>query len=364
MTEEMIKMNGTGERPVEQVDEFCTIVEKRELKVVGIALPINYESRGYGGFSGFKHAGYTLNDYFFTKKLIEGGEIALLKKLLGPKIKNREIHAIRTDVKGDGNYTVIAGYEADDFDGLPEHLPEYTETFTVKAGRYAKILINEKNRSGRSGYEERMNADEYFIGKFRTDTGYVYDPSGCGFNTYDDTGDVLAKYEPVMAPRDESERFASLSFRVVSLPEMKVACAMSQEPGMPVIMKYFEIQDQVISTEAAEYYLHDCYGFPVNTDQEGKFNSCFGTRVKSFEGLPDTIEKVELPGGIYLHITQLEINGDNPSMLYDAAFNHLDSLYLSSHPQYERDWSRHVIARFRQENCASVFVPLLLKESK
>ena len=77
--------------------------------------------------------------------------------------------------------------------------------------------------------------------------------------------------------------------------------------------------------------------------------------------MPDCVEKIVVPGGIYLHITQLEVNGDNPSMTYDVAFNHIDTLFLSSHPQYERDWSRHVVARFRQANCASVFVPLSIK---
>jgi predicted transcriptional regulator YdeE len=115
----------------------------------------------------------------------------------------------------------------------------------------------------------------------------------------------------------------------------------------------------VFATEAAKYYLHDYYGFPVNSGEEGKFSSCFGTRVSTFDALPGCIEKITVPGGIYLHITQLEVNGDNPGMTYDVAFNHLEELFLNAHPEYQRDWSRHVIARFRQANCASVFVPLV-----
>jgi pyruvate/2-oxoacid:ferredoxin oxidoreductase alpha subunit len=54
---------------------------------------------------------------------------------------------------------------------------------------------------------------------------------------------------------------------------------------------------------------------------------------------------------------------EQASMPYDIAFNHLDELFLSKNPKYERDWSRHVVARFRQANCASVFVPLSLRGS-
>ena len=171
-----------------------------------------------------------------------------------------------------------------------------------------------------------------------------------------------SKYEPVKIPANDLERFDSFCFKVVTLPEMKIACSVTPPDSEDfVIFKYFSVQDQVFATEAAKYYLHDYYGFPANSAQKGKINSCFGTRVSTFDGLPDCVEKITVPGGIYLHITQLEVNGDNPSMPYDVAFNYIDSLFLSSHPQYKRDWSRHVVARFRQANFASVFVPLLLK---
>jgi len=100
----------------------------------------------------------------------------------------------------------------------------------------------------------------------------------------------------------------------------------------------------------------DYYGFPI--DVEGGYASCFGSRVFSFEGLPDCVETITLPGGMYVHITQKEFNGDNPSMPYDVAFNHIDKVYFAVHPEYEFDSSRKVIARFRQANCASVFLPV------
>ncbi|MEK3795994.1 GyrI-like domain-containing protein [Paenibacillus sp. FSL R7-0204] len=359
MVEELKQMEMLSEIHVEQVTELCSIVDRPEMKVVGIALPISYESRGYGGYYDSGQAGGTINDYFYTKKLAAEGEIALLSSLIEHQIKGREIVTVRTEVQGDGNYKVIVGMEVSGFEGLPAHLPEYTETLTVPACRYAKVLINESKSAGRTGYEERMHADEYFVGEFRKDTGYVYNPAGLSFNTYDQSGDILTKYEPVILPANTAEQFSSLRFKPVTLPEMKIACSMTlPEDEEFVITKYFGVQDQVFATGAARYYLHDYYGFPVNSGEEGKVNSCFGTRVSSFDGLPDSVEKVTVPGGIYLHITQLEVNGDNPGIPYDAAFNHLEELYLSAHPEYTRDWSRHVIARFRQANCASVFVPL------
>ena len=47
-------------------------------------------------------------------------------------------------------------------------------------------------------------------------------------------------------------------------------------------------------------------------------------------------------------------------MPYDIAFNYIDELFLKDNPDYERDFAK----QFRQANCASVFVPLLLKSVK
>lgn len=348
------------ETRVEQVNEFCTIVERAETKLIGIGLPVTYESRGYG-YGRYVAAERNMNDYFFAKKLIKEGEIGLLARTLGINLSDAEIISARYDIKGDGNYNVIVGIEVESFDHLPEYLPENTVTLTVPACRYAKMLINEQKKEGRTGYEERMQADEYFVNDFRRDTEYTYNNLSYPMNTYDESGDILTKYEPVKIPVNDAERFDSIRFKVVTLPEMKIACSLTPPDSEEfVITKYFGIEDQVYKSEAAKYYLHDYYGFPTESETAGKLNSCFGTRVSTFEGLPDCVEKITLPGGIYLHITQLEFNGDNPSIPYEVCFNHIDELFLSSRTEYKRDWKRQVIARFRQANCASVFVPLLL----
>lgn len=91
--------------------------------------------------------------------------MTLLSSLISSRLQGGDnVITVRTEVKGDGNYKVIVGYEVDSLEDLPDHLPEYTETLTVPACRYAKVLINEGQQEGRLGYGERMHADEYFVG--------------------------------------------------------------------------------------------------------------------------------------------------------------------------------------------------------
>ncbi|WP_058301999.1 GyrI-like domain-containing protein [Gorillibacterium timonense] len=346
---------------VEQIHELASIVDRTETHIIGYGMPVSFENRGYGSdHYGFPNGSFS--DAFFARKVISEGEVALLAQVIGIDLTATEIVSARYDVEGDGNYKVIVGIEVESFANLPEELPENIVTLTVPACRYAKMLINERKQESRIGYEERMKADEYFINAFRQDTPYVYNKRSYPMNTYDPTGDILTKYEPVKIPADDAERFDTMKFKVVTLPELKIACCVTPPDSEDfVIFKYFEVEQQVYKCASASYYLHDYYGFPTNAG-EGKINSCFGTRVSTFDDLPDCVEKITVPGGLYVHITQLEFNGDDPSMPYDIAFNHLDSLFLATHPSYERDWSRHVVARFRQANCASVFVPLNRKK--
>ncbi len=348
------------EAQIARISDFCSIVDRPEIHLVGIGVPVNFESQGYADGGQFND--YTYNDYFIAKKYISDGTIAFLAETLGVCLGDTEIVSARYDIHGDGNYKVIIGITTDASAPLPEFVPEHTVTLTLPACRYAKFLINEHKQEERQGYEERMQADEYFIGDFRKSSGYVYDVSGYPMNTWDASGDLLTKYEPVRIPEDDSGRFDTFTLTPVLLPPMKIACSI-QPPGDEdfVIFKYFKIQNKVYKTGLARYYKSDYYGFPI--DVEGGYASCFGSRVISFDGLPDCVEQITLPGGMYVHVTQLEFNGDNPSMPYDVAFNHMDKLYFTAHPYLEFDHSRKVIARFRQANCASVFVPVRQKQA-
>lgn len=347
---------------VEQVRELCSIVDREETLVVGIGIPVSFESPGYGAGSHWPDGvgSYTLNDYFIAKKYITDGTIDLLARALGVGLDSGIVCA-RYDLAYDGNYKTVVGVVVDSLDNLPEFLPENTVTLSMPACRYAKILINEHQREGRTGYAERMHADEYFIGDFRKETPYVYNKRGVPMYLFDETGDILSKYEPLKIPAGSVERYETIQFRPVLLPPMKIACCTSAG-GDDVIAKYFGIQDEVMKTGLAQYYRSDFYGFPIAADNEPGYRSCFGSRVVSFDGLPDGVERITLPGGLYVHVTQLEFNGDNPSIPYEVAFKQMDRLYFPSHPEYEFDKGRKVIARFRQANCASVFVPVKKKE--
>ena len=352
------KINRT-ETFVEAVNSLCSIVDRTEINLVGIKVPVSFESQGYPIIDGL--GSNALNDYMIVKKYISDGTIAFLAETLGLKSNESEIISTRCDVHSDGNYNVIIGVSVGSFDNLPEFLPEHTVTLTIPACRYAKMEINEQKREGRIGYGERMQADDYFISAFRKDTNYIFNIAGFPMNTWDKTGDILTKYEPIRKPANETDHFDTFEVKQVLLPPWKIACC-SHPHGVEeynCIFDYFEVATEVYKTGLARYNQGDFYGFPI--DYADSYKSYFGSRVSSFDGLPDTVEKITLPGGLYVHVTQKEFNGDNPSMPYDVAFNHMDRLYFSSHPDYEFDNSRKVIARFRQSNCASVFVPVRRK---
>ena len=354
---------GGHETFVETISEFCSIVDRAETHMVGIGVPVSFESQGYPDASPEFYSG-TMNDYFIAKKYIADDTVAFLAEALGVNLEQSEIISARYDVQGDGNYNVIVGLRINSLKHLPEFLPEHTVTLTLPACRYARIEINEQKRENRSGYDERMQADEYFIGAFR-DTGYIYNLAGVPMNTWDNTGDVLTKYEPIRQSVNENDHFDTFVCKPVLLPPWKIACctAMHGKNEGNCISDYFKVATEVYRTGLSRFNQNgDFYGFPI--DYKKSYKSCFGSRVISFEGLPDSVEKITLPGGMYVHVTQKEFNGDNPSMPYEVAFHHMKHLYFTEYPAYEFDKSRKVIARFRQANCASVFVPVRLKRGK
>lgn len=355
MVEGMKNMKKQNEVLIEEIGKFCSIVDREETKGIGIEVKFSAESRGW-------HADYGTNtDKAVAVKYIQNGTIKLLSNILG--IENPEIIGVRTNIEGPGIYSFIIGIVVDNIENLPEHLPENSVTLICPPCRYAKFELNERKMQGRKGYDERMNADEYFVGGFRNDTNYVYNKESLPFNTYDETGDILTKYEPIKIPTNDSDKFDSIICKVVSIPDILCACSMTPPDSEEfVISKHFDIQDQIFSLECAKMYNDDYYGFPTNTEIKGKYNSYFGSQVSSFEGLPDCVEKMIISGGIYLHVSQLEVNGDNPSMLYDIAINHIEELFFNDNPKYKRDWSKHMFSRFRQANTSSIFIPLKYRE--
>jgi hypothetical protein len=184
----------------EKVNDMCSIVDRAEINLVGIGVPVTFESQGYP--NKLSNESDAFNDYFIAKKYISDGTIAFLAQALGVNLGETEIISARYNVHGDGNYSVIIGFPVNSFDELPEFLPEHTITLTIPACRYAKMEINEQKREGRTGYGERMQADEYFIGGFRSDTHYIFNIGGFPMNTWDASGVLYAKYEPIRKPEN------------------------------------------------------------------------------------------------------------------------------------------------------------------
>jgi len=351
----LMKNDKIVEKLIEKVNNNTFIIDLEEIKIVGVKIHFSAESRGAltdFGTNAVRTVG---------QKYIKNGTVKIISDLL--KIENPQIIGARVNVEGDGVFYFVIGVIVENFDNIPDYLPEYTVKITCPAKRYTRMDINETKNPMKSGYDGQMQADEYFIGDFRKDTKYIYDKTGVAFNTFDEYGEFQAKYEPIKIPKTESEKFDSIVMRVVTLPDILCSCSMTGPDDEEfVIFKYFNIQDQIFPLDSAKMYNDDYYGFPY--EKNDITYACFGSRVSSFDGLPDIVEKITIKGGIYLHISQLEFNGDNPSIPYDIAFNHIDKLFLKDNPDYDRDFTKHVIARFRQANCASVFVPLILKSVK
>ncbi|WDV46456.1 GNAT family N-acetyltransferase [Clostridiaceae bacterium M8S5] len=345
----------TNETFIKRINEHCIIVDKNEFNVVGIKIRFSDESRGWY----IEEA--TNTDKSMAIKYISNGTIKLLADILD--IDNPQIIGIRTNIQGDGIFDFVIGVIVDSIENLPEHLPENSVTLTCSSCRYAKFNINEEKNSDRNGYSRRMSADEFFVNEFRELSEYVYNKDSLPFNMYDRHGNILTKYEPVKIPKNTAEKYESIIFDVVSLPDILCACSMTAPDSDEfVIYKFFDIQERIFSLDCAKMYNDDYYGFGIETDVKGKYNSYFGSRVSNFNYLPDNIEKMTIPSGVYLHISQLEFNGDNPCILYDIAYNHLDELFFKSNYKYKRDYNKAIIARFRQANTASVFIPLVLKQ--
>jgi hypothetical protein len=109
---------------------------------------------------------------FIAKKYITNGIIACLAASLGMDIASTRILSARYDIHGDGNYHVIIGLPVNSFNPLPEFLPENTFKLTIPASRYAKMLINEQKHPERTGFGERMEADEYTMIKMGIFTAF------------------------------------------------------------------------------------------------------------------------------------------------------------------------------------------------
>lgn len=316
---------------VSTVNENCSIVDREEMKVVGIKTVFTPES--------------TIGFLAVAEKYANDGTVEILKKALGKRCLGRYV-GVSTDIAGGGAFTYIVGLEVDSFDNLPEGLPENTVTCICPGGRFAKIKNTEKD----GGY----NLWEYFTQGFRKETEYVYDKQLLPYQVLDQDGNVLYSYEPIKIPGNEDEKYDTIDCKIVTLPEIKFAGIKSvAKHGVDVIFKFFsEYEEAVNSLPSRQLYLQDYIGFPLF--EGGVMHSCFGAQVSNFDNLPDGIDTLTLKGGLYVHISQLEINNDNPAALYET----VDKAFFEKNPQYKRDSNNCDIIRFHQGHSASIYIPV------
>lgn len=320
-----------NETTVKRVNDNCCIVERKEMKVVGIKTVISSAS--------------TMGFISIAEKYIKDGTIDILEKLLKNKNPGRFI-GISTNIKGGGNFEYIIGIEVDDFDKLPEGLPEDTGTCICNSGIFAKM--NKIEGTGR--YE----LWEYFIGGFREETDYVYDKNNLPYQVFNKNADLIYAYEPVKIPKTEEEKYDSINYKIVTLPAINFAGVKSNtKHGMDIINEYFSkymnVVDQLPNRKP---YIQNLIGFGLSEDDE--MYSCFGAQVLDFENLPEGINTVALKGGLYVHLTQLEINDDNPAAIYSMT----NDAFFKNNPLYQRDGHNCDIVRFHLGHSASIYIPI------
>ena len=123
MVEEIKNMNLSNEKLIQQVNDFCSVVDRNETKVVGVkvvCLPLSF-----------------LNSIDIAKRSILDGTCALLEKMVGNKNPGQYI-AVMTEMKTGIDFTYVIGVEVEDNNNLPSYLPPDTAVFTVPAGRFGK----------------------------------------------------------------------------------------------------------------------------------------------------------------------------------------------------------------------------------
>ncbi|HEX3044597.1 MAG TPA: GyrI-like domain-containing protein [Bacillota bacterium] len=325
---------------VSQVNDFCSIVDLAEKKVVGVKIVFDGESRK--------------NVFGIAKKYVISQTLKSIEGWLGNKNPGQYIGVCK-DILGAGHLSYIIGVEVDNFEELPEGLPENTIAVTCPAGRFAKLTAQDG---------AQMPITDYFANRFPNETPYVYHKGLLPYHLFNQHGVLQAIYNPVKEPQNDDERFDSVSFDIVTLPEIKFAGVKKPEGAVcneeqDILFAYFNIQDQVKNLPCAENYTHEYLGFPW--PENGVTYSCFGSQVDEFADFGPGIDTISIDPGLYVHIKQLEFNGDDPGALYQVCFNHLNRLFFEKHPDYIWDPERVVIARFRLGTSASLFAPIKRK---
>ncbi|HEX3078273.1 MAG TPA: hypothetical protein VHQ24_15550 [Lachnospiraceae bacterium] len=337
MAEEMKERNVINEIIVERVNEFCSIVERDRMHIVGIQVQMNTYS--------------SFNAVTIVKKLIKEGTCALLEELIHPKNKGQYIAAV-SEVKTGIEYTYVIGIEVEDFNNLPNYLPPNTVTLRCPAARYGKVVRNPADPENR--HTDPKQAICYLSSsEFRLNTGWVYDINSIPFRVFDADSELISAYEPVKKPANEEQRFEQVGCEVVMLPELKViGCTGADDSCMWNLFAIENTIDWKAAGCLSEYQYHSF----TTRDWDGNNISIFGHLVSDFENTPDNLVKAVMPSGLWVRFYQKQINNDDPSIFFEGA---KDILFFQKNPDYEEDYSNRsmlYVAQYEQGAC--VYFPI------
>ena len=331
MVEEM-KKSTPWEIVVEQMNEFCSIVDRPEMNIIGIQIPMN----PYSGFDAIS----------IVKKVISDGTCKLLDDLLHPNKKERYVAAV-SQVKTGIDFTYVIGVEVESFDNLPKHLPPDTVMVTLPAARYGKVRRNPTDKE-----DKHTNAKQAICylssQEFRTTSGLSYDGDATPFRVFDACGELLAAYEPVKKPNSEEEKFEQVGCEIVMLPEIKVIGCTGENGS--AMWNLFDIENDIDWIAAGSLNNYQYYSFDTK-DEKGNNTSIFGRIVGDFNHVPDCLNQAIMPSGLWVKFYQKQINNDDPSIIFEGA---KDVLFSKKYPEYEEDYTNRsglYVAQYEQGAC-------------
>lgn len=339
LAEEMRNRKGYEEILVEQINEECSIVDRSQIKVVGIQVMMTPSS--------------DLDAISMVKKYIKDGTCKLLEDLLCVVKKGKYI-AVASEIKSGIEFMYTIGVEVESFENLPEFLPPNTVKLVCPPARYGKVVRNPENNEDK--YAAPKQAICYLSSaEFRNATDYVYDVKSMPFREFDEKGELITAYEPVIQTKNEEDKFQQVGHEVVMLPELKVAgCA-----GDNGMWDMFGIENDIDWKNAGCLNEHQYYSFAF-VDGNGNKSNIFGRLVSDFENTPANLERGVMPTGLWVKFYQKQINNDDPSIFFEG----VKELFFKNHPNLQEDYSTRsglYIAQYEQG--ASFYFPVKREES-
>lgn len=325
-----------AETLIKQLNDDFSIVECKEKHIVGIKLICPPLAR--------------LNSIDIVRRSILEGTCGLLEKLVGNKNPGQYI-AVMCDIRTGVDFTYIIGVEVDKGIILPDVLPPDTVMFTLPPTTFGKRR-KKKDESANNALSSFSYSD------FRKDLNYSYSDSSFPFSYYNADAKMLYTYQPVKQPQSEEERYDSVGYEIVTLPDVKII-AKSGDNGS-CMWKFFEVMDKAGQTKSAKLHLGNLVAFG-GKNVKGEQGAYFGSRVTHFEDTPEGFDEAVYPSGLFARMYQKQTNNDNASILFDGGIKY----FFRTHPEYQENcvdgygW----LFIFQYEQGVEVYVPIKLNES-